>query len=244
MRIDLAGIRFRYAPASAEALRGCDLSLDASRITVLMGHNGAGKSTLIRLLTGQLHGFSGEYRVDGSLQETLRGEVLHRNRIGYAPDVPALEPHLTGAEMIRMAASFRGVAEGRFDAALAPIRERFEMGSWLEGKACSEYSKGMAKKVSLAMAFIGAPAFHIMDEPFDGLDPLASRNLRALLAENRDAGRGTLLSSHALDAAEKVADDVVLMRAGAVAFAGDREALRAAGGEAGLEDFYLRNLGS
>lgn len=242
MRIELSGIRFRYTPRSDEALRGCDLALDGARITVLMGHNGAGKSTLIRLLTGQLFGYAGEYRIDGKPQESLKGEILHRNRIGYAPDVPALEPHLTGAEMIAMAASFRGLAEADVEAASAPFRDHFELGSWLGNKTCSEYSKGMAKKVSLAMAFIGEPDFHILDEPFDGLDPLAGRNLRRLLEERRDAGHGTLLSSHALDAAEKVAEDVVLIRSGSIAFAGDREALRAAGGEAGLEDFYLRNL--
>lgn len=244
MRIELSGIRFRYRPGSAEALRGCDLVLDAARITVLMGHNGAGKSTLIRLLTGQLFGYAGEYRIDGRAQEALRGEILHRNRIGYAPDVPALEPRLTGEEMIRMAASFRGLGEAAAGAAMAPLRDRFEMGSWLSERACSDYSKGMAKKVALAMAFVGDPAFHVLDEPFDGLDPLASRNLRALLGERRAAGRGTLLSSHALDSAEKVAEDVVFMRDGAIAFAGDREALRAAGGEEGLEAFYLRNAGT
>lgn len=244
MRIELSGIRFRYAPGAAEALRGCDLSLDCARITVLMGHNGAGKSTLIRLITGQLYGYAGRYRIDGRDQDPLRGEILHRNRIGYAPDVPALEPHLTGEEMIRMAASFRGLPETGFGEALAPFRDRFELGPWLHGKTCAEYSKGMAKKVSLVMAFIGDPVFHVLDEPFDGLDPLAGRNLRTLLEERRGAGRGALLSSHALDAAEKVGGEFVLIRAGAIAFAGDREALRAAGGGEGLEAFYLRNLGA
>jgi len=243
MRIELSGIRFRYRPDSAEVLRGLDLSLDGSRITVLIGHNGAGKSTLIRLLTGQLFGYAGGYAIDGIAQDPLRGEILHRNRIGYAPDTPALEPHLTGEEMIRMAGSFRGLDAAAVSAGLGPLRERFEMGAWLGDRTSADYSKGMARKVSLAMAFIGAPAFHVLDEPFDGLDPLAARNLRALLEERRAAGRGTLLSSHALDAAEKVADDIVLVRSGALAFAGDREALKAAGGGEGLEEFYLRNLG-
>lgn len=243
MRIELAGIRFSYSPRAAEALRGCDLAFDAGRITVLMGQNGAGKSTLIRLLTGQLLGYAGEYRIDGEIQKPIRGEILHKNRIGYMPDAPALESHLTGEEMIRMAAGFRGLPEDRFDEALAPYRERFELDAWLEERACSEYSKGMAKKVSLAMAFIGDPAFHILDEPFDGLDPLAALNLRRLLEACRADGRGALVSSHALDAAEKVADDVVLMRAGEVAFAGDMESLRASQtGPGGLEAFYMHNL--
>jgi ABC-2 type transport system ATP-binding protein len=243
LRIRLSGIRFRYRPDSGEALRGCDLDCDAGRITVLMGQNGAGKSTLIRLLTGQLLGYAGEYRIDGELQSPARGEILHRNRIGYMPDAPALESRLTGEEMIRMAAAFRGLPEDRFDAALAPYRERFEMGAWLADRTCSEYSKGMAKKVSLAMAFIGDPAFHVLDEPFDGLDPLAVIQLKRLLEACRKEGRGALVSSHALDAAEKVADDVVLMRAGAIAFAGDMGSLRSSqAGEGGLEAFYLRSL--
>lgn len=242
-QIRLTGIRFRYAPGAAEALRGCDLAMDASRITVLMGQNGAGKSTLIRLLTGQLLGYAGEYRIDGESQQPMRGEILHKNRIGYMPDAPALETHLTGAEMIRMAAGFRGLPEDRFQDALAAYRAPFELGSWLEDRTCSEYSKGMAKKVSLVMAFIGDPAFHILDEPFDGLDPLAVLNLRRLLEACRADGRGALVSSHALDAAEKVADDVVLMRAGEIAFAGEMESLRASQtGSGGLEAFYMRSL--
>lgn len=242
-QIRLTGIRFRYAPGAAEALRGCDLAFDTRRVTVLMGQNGAGKSTLIRLLTGQLLGYEGEYRIDGEIQRPARGEILHKNRIGYMPDAPALETHLTGEEMIRMAAGFRGLPEARFAEALAPYRERFELGSWLEDRTCSEYSKGMAKKVSLAMAFIGDPAFHILDEPFDGLDPLAVLNLRRLLEACRADGRGALVSSHALDAAEKVADDVVMMRTGEIAFAGDIESLRASqSGEGGLEAFYMRSL--
>jgi len=244
-QIQLTGIRFRYAPGAADALRGCDLSMDAGRITVLMGQNGAGKSTLIRLLTGQLLGYAGEYRIDGENQQPRRGEILHKNRIGYMPDAPALETHLTGEEMIRMAAGFRGLPETRFREALAPYRERFELGPWLEERTCSEYSKGMAKKVSLVMAFIGDPAFHILDEPFDGLDPLAVLNLRRQLEACRAAGRGALVSSHALDAAEKVADDVVMMREGEIAFAGDMESLRASqAGVGGLEAFYMRSLAS
>ena len=244
-QIRLSGIRFRYAPGAADALRGCDLVMDAGRITVLMGQNGAGKSTLIRLLTGQLLGYNGEYRIDGESQQPKRGEILHKNRIGYMPDAPALESHLTGEEMIRMAAGFRGLPEGRFRESLAPYRERFELESWLEDRTCSEYSKGMAKKVSLVMAFIGDPVFHILDEPFDGLDPLAVLNLRRLLEACRAEGRGALVSSHALDAAEKVADDVVLMRGGEIAFAGEMESLRASqAGAGGLEAFYMRSLAS
>jgi ABC-2 type transport system ATP-binding protein len=243
MRFELAGIRFRYRPDSEEALRGCDLAFDAGRITILMGQNGAGKSTLIRLLTGQLLGYAGEYRIDGEIQRPARGEILHENRIGYMPDAPALEPHLTGEEMIRMAAGFRGLPEARFREALAPYRERFDLGVWLQDRTCSEYSKGMAKKVSLAMAFIGDPAFHVLDEPFDGLDPLAVLNLKRLLEACRAEGRGAFVSSHALDAAEKVADSVVLMRAGEIAFAGDMESLRKSqDGSGGLEAFYMRSL--
>lgn len=249
MRIELSGIRFRYRTDSAEALRGCDLAMDSGRITVLMGQNGAGKSTLIRLLTGQLLGYAGAYRIDGQDQQPKRGEILHRNRIGYMPDAPALETHLTGEEMIRMAASFRGLPEERFQAALAPYRDRFELDSWLEDRTCGEYSKGMAKKVSLVMAFIGDPVFHILDEPFDGLDPLAVLNLRRQLEACRADGRGALVSSHALDAAEKVADDVVLIRSGEIAFAGDMPSLRASQtstsdtkGAGGLEAFYMQNL--
>jgi ABC-2 type transport system ATP-binding protein len=240
LRLEQAG--FTYPGSASPALRDCDLELDTSKVTVLIGSNGAGKSTLIRLLTGQLIGYSGRYAIDGREPDLRKGDLLARHRFGYVPDVPVLEPHLTGLEMLRMAASFRGIGEARVPDLIRPYAEMFEMGDWLEGKSCDAYSKGMRKKVSLTMGLFGDLAYTFLDEPFDGLDPISIHNLKRHLRERLARGAGVLLSSHMLDVAEKVADDVVLLKGGWIVYAGGFQALlrERPDGASNLEEIYFK----
>lgn len=118
--------------------------------------------------------------------------------------------------------------------------EIFDLGDWLGNMICAEYSKGMRKKVSLVVGFIGNPAYAILDEPFDGLDPIAIHNLKKHLKERREAGMGSLLSSHMLDAAEKVADGVMILKNGMTAYSGSYQDLLGARPEGtGLEEIYF-----
>lgn len=240
MMLQFSRLEFAYSGSDRPALRDCNLNLDTKAITVMVGSNGAGKSTLIRLLTGQLYGYSGRYLLDGEEADVLPGEWLAANRFGYAPDIPVLDPLLTGLESLLMVGSFRGMDE---DAVLREIREYgavFDLGDWLGGQVCGKYSKGMKKKVSLVIGFLGDPAYTFLDEPFDGLDPIAIYNLKRHLKERRARGLGALLSSHMLDASEKVADDILIMKEGRVAFSGSIRKLlenRPEGTE--LEEIYF-----
>lgn len=225
MQLALSGIAFTYPGAARPALSGCDLAVDTSEVTVMVGNNGAGKSTLIRLLTGQLFGYAGRYALDGKEAETLKGELLARQGFAYVPDVPILDPLLTGLEVCEMAGSFRGLAPERVESGLREHAELFELGEWFGGVACGKYSKGMRKKTSLVLGFLGDPAYVFLDEPFDGLDPAAIYNLKKHLKERRARGLGALVSSHMLDAAQKVADALIIMKDGTPAYAGGFQAL-------------------
>lgn len=240
MRLQLSHLEFAYPGADRPALADCSLDLDSRAITVMVGSNGAGKSTLIRLLTGQLHGYTGSYLLDGREAAVLHGELLAANRFGYVPDVPVLDPLLTGLESLLMVGSFRGMDEA---AVLREVREYgsiFDLDDWLGGQVSGKYSKGMKKKVSLAIGFLGDPAYVFLDEPFDGLDPVAIYNLKRHLKERAARGLGALLSSHMLDASEKVADGVVIMKEGRPAFAGPiRELLAGRPEGAALEEIYF-----
>ncbi|HLP42989.1 MAG TPA: ATP-binding cassette domain-containing protein [Fibrobacteria bacterium] len=193
MMLQLTQVEFAYSESDRPALRDCNLKLDTTAITVRVGSNGAGKSTLIRLLTGQLYGYSGRYLLDGREADVLHGEWLATNRFGYAPDIPVLDPLMTGLEMLLMVGAFRGMDED------AVLREIQEYGAVFE---------------------LGDPAYTFLDEPFDGLDPIAIYTLKRHLKERKARGLGALLSSHMLDASEKVADDILIMKEGRVAFAG------------------------
>lgn len=244
MRLRLSEVDFSYPGTGALALDQCSLELDTAAITVLVGNNGAGKSTLIRLLTGQLTGYAGRYTLGEGPSEkeadVLRGELLARHRFGYVPDVPVLDPRLTGLEMILMVGSFRGLSQERTLEQLEPYKEIFDLGDWLAASTCGKYSKGMKKKVSLVLGFLGDLAYSFLDEPFDGLDPIAIYHLKRHLKLRKERGIGALLSSHMLDAAEKVADDLALMKSGRTVYSGNFQTLldsRPTG--TGLEEIYF-----
>jgi ABC-2 type transport system ATP-binding protein len=240
MKINLSDLSFTYPGSREPALRDCALELDGSSVTVMVGNNGAGKSTLIRLLTGQLLGFTGGYAIDGEAPEIRRGELLARHRFGYVPDIPVLDSHLTGLESILLAGSFRGLGREQTLAQVKTFAGMFDLGDWLGDAPSVKYSKGMRKKVSLVIGFLGDPAYVFLDEPFDGLDPIAIFNLKRHLKERKDRGLGALLSSHMLDAAEKVADAIVIMKAGRAVFSGSYRKLQESRPPgANLEEIYF-----
>lgn len=240
MLLTLSDLAFTYPGSPHPALRDCSLRLDTSVVTVLVGNNGAGKSTLIRLLTGQLLGYAGRYRLDGAEAEPLMGELLARYRFGYVPDVPVLDPLLTGAESAEMAGAFRGMDRDRILAELESFAALLDLGEWYGGLTCDGYSKGMRKKAALVIGFLGDPAYVFLDEPFDGLDPVAIFHLKRYLKERRARGLGCLVSSHMLDAAEKVADGLIIMKAGVPAYAGGFKALLESRPEgATLDEIYF-----
>jgi ABC-2 type transport system ATP-binding protein len=141
------------------------------------------------------------------------------------PDIPVMDPLLTGLEVAEMAGSFRGMPRKAIEAELAGYAGLFDLGDWFGSMTCDTYSKGMRKKTSLIVGFLGDPDYVFLDEPFDGLDPIAIFNLKKHLKKRRERGLGGLLSSHMLDAAEKVADELVIMKDGTPAYAGSYAAL-------------------
>lgn len=217
-------IGFTYPGAAAPSLSHCGFSLDTREVTLLLGDNGAGKSTAIRLLTGQLAGFSGCYLVEGEPVSMLRGEVLATMPWGYSPDQPVLDPYLTGREVLDFVRR-RGLEEAEFEVRLADLRKTLALGEWLEDGLCREYSKGMQKKVGLAIAFLGKLSYAFLDEPFDGLDPITAHGLKALILRRKSEGAGMLLSSHQLDSAGKLADRILFMKQGRILHAGSMQSL-------------------
>ncbi len=225
MRLELSKISFTYPSAAVPALKNCTLSLNTGRVAILAGSNGAGKSTLMRLLTGQLMGYSGSYRVDDAPADVRKGEMMARHRFGYSPEVPILDAVLTAGEIVSLVGEMRGLDKATVTEEFTALKHAFDLGDWSENQVCGEYSKGMRKKTALCIALIGNPDYAFLDEPFDGLDPISILRLKHHLQERRDRGLGVLLSSHLLDVAEKIADDVVLLKQGQVLYQGSCAAL-------------------
>ena len=225
----------RYGRQSA--VDGVSLVVRPGEVVALLGPNGAGKSTTIRAITGLLRPTAGRVRVCG--HDLLRAPLAAKAALGYVPDRPYLYPKLTARELLRFVARLRRVPDGdrRADAWL----EAFGLLA-VANELIETYSHGMRQKLTFAAALLADPPVLVVDEPMVGLDPRAARQVRELMRDHADRGHAVLLTTHAMDVAESLADRVVVMHLGRIAASGTMSDLRAGagGGEAGLEDIFLR----
>jgi ABC-2 type transport system ATP-binding protein len=244
MNLTLKGLSYQYRGNPQLSLKDVSLSLDSTRITGLAGANGSGKTTLIRILLGQLVDHAGEYAADGVRINDHHGNIPSRFRIGYSPDVPVLDETLTGLEILRLVAEIRSVDKKQLDGDLALFREHLLIDEWLDTQQCRAYSAGMRKKVSIAIAFLGAVRFAVLDEPLNGLDPLSMAGLRVVARAKREQGVGSLISSHILSFIETSCDDVILLKTGEVRYSGAvSEVYARHPGRSTLEEVYLGLFG-
>ncbi|HVF67192.1 MAG TPA: ABC transporter ATP-binding protein [Pyrinomonadaceae bacterium] len=217
------------------AVDSVSLRVGAGEVYALLGANGAGKSTLIRMMTGLSEPDSGKVMVCGD--EMARKPLAAKRHVGYLPEELYFYQRLTGREYLRLVAGLKGAD---VDSTAAEI-EFFELSNVAE-KWVGGYSLGMRKKLGLAAAFTGSPRVLVLDEPLNGLDVEMMRKLRLRLAEERDAGRSFVVSSHVMSFVERVADRACVMSAGRVVAEGSPAELRALASmpDAPFEDVFFR----
>ncbi|MFC5704474.1 ABC transporter ATP-binding protein [Cohnella faecalis] len=179
----------------------------------LIGLNGAGKSTAIKHILGLMIPHEGEVRVNGVLLEEDR--ELYRSSCAYVPEQPNLFPHLTVGEHLQWTAMAYGMERSEAETKIRELAEKFRMTEAM-GSLPDTLSKGMKQKVMLMNALLASPSLLIIDEPFLGLDPLATRGLIEALAAAQAAGCAILLSSHILPALERRADGLIVLHRGKV----------------------------
>ncbi len=225
---------------SIMAVDHVDLSVRPGSILALLGPNGAGKTTSIKLMTGLLKPSSGSVHVGGHDLQTHPAEA--KRRIGYVADEPHLYEKLTPVEYLRFNGELYGVnpavLPGRIDRLLALFELADRADSLLEG-----FSHGMKQKTALAGALVHEPQLLFLDEPTVGLDPRGARLLREVL--KRMAGRGVaiVLSTHILEIAERLCDEVAIISRGRVLTSGTMAELKASTREGTLEEIFLEVTG-
>ncbi len=234
--IDIEGLAKRYGDFAA--VRDLSLSIGRGEVFGFLGPNGAGKTTTIRMLMGILVPSAGRARIDGLDCHRDGAEV--KRRVGYLPDAPAFYDFLRGREILQFVAEMHGLprpeAARRTDALLAEQG----LGDAAEEFA-SNYSTGMKKKLGLACALVHDPPVLILDEPTNGLDPRAQRDVQERLRAASAAGKTVFLSTHLLDMAERLCTRVGIIHQGALVSVGPVGELRttlAAGGT--LEEVFLK----
>jgi len=222
------------------AVDGLTLTVRAGEVMGFLGPNGSGKTTTIRLLMGLLRPTSGSARILG--RDCHADAVALKKVVGYLPDEPFLYPYLSGREVLELVAGLHG-----FPAAEARRRAEAAAGDAGLGDAAGAYtltySLGMKKRTALAMALIHDPQVLILDEPTNGLDPRGAREMRDTIVRLAAGGRTILMSTHLLEAAEKLCHRVAIVRAGVLQAVGTPEELRAryaAATDASLEELFLR----
>ncbi len=206
------------------AADGVTLSVPRGRIVGFLGPNGAGKSTTMRSIFGLVDPDGGTITWDDRPVE-----AEHRSRFGYMPEQRGLYPKMPIVEQVTYFARLKGLAPAAAGERAAELLGELGLGDRLRDPL-EKLSHGNQQRVQLAVSLVHQPELAVLDEPFNGLDPLAVTRLQGFLGNLARAGTAVLFSSHQLDLVEKVCEDVVIIAEGRVRAAGSIESLRTASG--------------
>lgn len=215
------------------ALDGVSLEVAAGSIFGFVGPNGAGKTTLIRSIVGVAKPDAGDIRIAG--QSVLTDALACKRQTAYVPDNPDVYEFLTGMQYLDYIADIFEVPASLRQERIREHAERLGIAKDL-GSLISAYSHGMRQKLVLMGALIHEPKLLVLDEPFVGLDPQASYNLKQLMAELTARGSAIFFSSHVLEVVERLCDEVAIIRDGAIVRSGPTAEVC---GDAGLEEVFL-----
>lgn len=218
------------------ALDDVSLEVMPGDIFGFVGHNGAGKTTLIRAIVGVAGFDDGDIRIAG---QSVRTDALAcKRQCAYVPDNPDIYDFLTGIQYLTFMADIFQVPGELRRARIQTYAERLGLVSDL-GDLVSSYSHGMRQKLVLIGALLHEPMLMVLDEPFVGLDPAASHEVRVILRELVGRGAAVFFSSHVLEIVEKVCDKVAIIKAGQVRACGPTAQVV---GDESLEDVFLDML--
>ncbi|MCB1602443.1 MAG: ABC transporter ATP-binding protein [Lysobacterales bacterium] len=186
-------------------------TLEAGRVLALLGPNGAGKTTTMRVLAGLLAPSEGSAVVCGhALGQRDQDNDAIRARCGVVPEAPGFYERLSAIDNLRFFGGLHGLERRDIEARVSAGLERFNLQD--RGKdRVGTYSKGMKQRLSLARALLHQPQLLFLDEPTAGLDPRATAELHALIRDLRTQGCGIVLSTHSLEEAESLADEILVI---------------------------------
>ncbi len=209
------------------------LHIHPGEIYGFMGHYGAGKTTTIKACCGILPFDEGEIYVDGI---SVRENPLEcKRRMAYIPDNPDLYEFLTGIKYLNFVADAFKVPKEKRKPLIEKYAGMLDLTKDLS-QLVSSYSHGMKQKLAILSALIHEPKLMILDEPFVGLDPVAAHTVKGLMRELCDNGGAIFFSTHVLEVAEKLCDQIAIIRQGKLIVSGPTEEVR---GNGSLEDVFL-----
>jgi len=221
-----------------------DISLHVPRGVLYgcLGPNGAGKTTTLRMIAGILRPTQGRVLLGGD--DVHVNPLSAKMRLGFIPDRPFVYDKLTGVEFLRFVAGLYGQEGDAVERRIAELLEVFELTSW-QNELIEAYSHGMRQKLIISSALIHRPECIVVDEPMVGLDPKAARLLKDIFRQFVQKGGTVLMSTHTLEVAEAMCDQIAIIQHGKVVASGTVADVRREhqAGNASLEELFLKLTG-
>lgn len=230
--LEIKNLSKTYKKSSKKAIDNVTLTIEDGDIYGFIGPNGAGKSTTIKCIVG-IHSYDeGDIFLDGV--SIKFNPMASKKQMAYVPDNPDLYEHLSGIKYIDFVCNIYGVGEEKNElihkyASLFNIEDKL-------ADPIKTYSHGMKQKVALIAALVHKPKLLILDEPFVGLDPKASFDLKEIMKELCQTGTMIFFSSHVLEVVEKFCNKIAIIKDGKIVASGLTEDIK---GDESLEDKFL-----
>ncbi len=196
------GVQKAYA--SVEAVKDLSLEVQRGEIFGLLGPNGAGKTTTIRILMDIIKPDAGVVRVFGQAPGAAR------ERVGYLPEERGLYRNLRVDECLTYLGQLKGMTRPAAQQRAADLLAQVELGEWAKKKV-QDLSRGMQQKVQLIASLLHNPSLVVLDEPFQGLDPVNAEMVREIIRDLRAQGVTVVLSAHEMSQVEALCDRIVLI---------------------------------
>ena len=225
--------RLNKSYGDKKVVNNLSLEINSGEIYGFIGHNGAGKTTTIKSVCGILKFDSGEITVDGV--SVTENPLECKKKIAYIPDNPDLYDYMTVMKYLNFIADIFAVPTNLRKERIEKYSKVFEIEKDLSSPI-SSYSHGMKQKLAVISAWLHEPKLIVMDEPFVGLDPKASHELKCMMREFCDRGGAIFFSTHVLEVAEKLCDKVAIIKNGVLIKSGTMEEVR---GDESLESVFL-----
>ena len=224
-----------------EAISDISFVAEDGQITGLLGANGAGKSTTLRILATLFKPDSGKAFVDGF--DVLEEPMRVRECIGYLPHDSGIYPRLTAEENIKYYAEIAGLSANTTHKRTQALVDLLNMEDFARRRA-GGFSQGQKTKVALARAMIHEPKTLILDEPTNGLDVMATRNLREIILRLKSEGHCVLFSSHVMQEVSVLCDSIAIINDAKIALTGSVPTILERTGCEDLEDAFVAAIAS
>ena len=221
--IQFENVTKTYAGGKVKAVDGLNMQIEDGKVFGFIGPNGAGKTTTIKLLTGILSPDSGRVLLNGI--DMARDPIAAKRSFGYVPDAFDMYERLTGMDYLNFMADLYGVDAASRKRHIEKYLALFE----LEDAANQQirgYSRGMKQKLAITGALIHEPSIWVLDEPMVGLDPQSVFMLKEEMRRHADSGRTVFFSTHVLDVAERLCDEIGIIKQGRLIAFGTLDELR------------------